>query len=41
MRLFGPVEEDKEGKPFILVKDPPSRGGVRLALGEEVFEDDE
>jgi len=24
MRLFGPVSEDENGKPFILVDDPPA-----------------
>lgn len=41
MRLFGPVEEDSEGKPFILVSDPVQRGGLQVRMGQEVFEDDE
>jgi hypothetical protein len=41
MRLFGNLDEDAEGKPFILVDNPDPRGGFRADRDDEdEFADD-
>ncbi|KAF2009924.1 hypothetical protein BU24DRAFT_357138 [Aaosphaeria arxii CBS 175.79] len=40
MRLFGTVTEDSNGRPFILVDNPHSRGGFRADNDHEGYADD-
>ncbi|KAH7088900.1 SNF2 family N-terminal domain-containing protein [Paraphoma chrysanthemicola] len=40
MRLFGNLDEDAEGKPFILVDNPDPRGGFRADRDDEGFADE-
>lgn len=40
MRLFGNLEEDPEGKPFIMVDNPDPRGGFRADGDDEGYADE-
>jgi hypothetical protein len=40
MRLFGNLDEDAEGKPFILVDNPDPRGGFRAVEDDEGYADE-
>ncbi|CAN9196477.1 unnamed protein product [Alternaria sp. RS040] len=40
MRLFGNLEEDPDGKPFIMVDNPDPRGGFRADQDDEGYADD-
>ena len=40
MRLFGNLEEDPDGKPFIMVDHPDPRGGFRADQDDEGYADD-
>ncbi|KAH6882752.1 DNA repair protein-like protein rad5 [Alternaria rosae] len=40
MRLFGNLEEDPDGKPFIMVDNPNPRGGFRADRDDEGYADD-
>ncbi|KAI4704056.1 hypothetical protein J4E81_001120 [Alternaria sp. BMP 2799] len=40
MRLFGNLEEDPDGKPFIMVDNPDPRGGFRADRDDEGYADD-
>jgi hypothetical protein len=39
MRLFGPLEEDDEGTPFILVPDAPTLPRIVPSGDDENFQD--
>lgn len=41
MRLFGPVDEDSEGKPFIMVDDPQTHGGFKVDKDDEGYADED
>jgi hypothetical protein len=40
MRLFGNLEEDPEGRPFILVDNPDPRSGFRADRDDEGYADE-
>ncbi|KAI4623765.1 uncharacterized protein J4E84_004191 [Alternaria hordeiaustralica] len=40
MRLFGNLEEDPDGRPFIMVDNPDPRGGFRADRDDEGYADD-
>ncbi|KAF2855647.1 hypothetical protein T440DRAFT_159458 [Plenodomus tracheiphilus IPT5] len=40
MRLFGNLEEDAEGRPFIMVDNPDARGGFRADRDDEGYADE-
>ncbi|KAF2129498.1 hypothetical protein P153DRAFT_340405 [Dothidotthia symphoricarpi CBS 119687] len=40
MRLFGNLDNDSEGKPFIMVDNPDPRGGFRADRDDEGYADD-
>lgn len=40
MKLFGNLEEDAEGRPFIMVDNPDPRGGYRADRDDEGYADD-
>lgn len=40
MRLFGEVDMDENGKPFILVDNPDPRGGFHADRDHEGYADD-
>jgi len=40
MKLFGNLEEDSEGRPFIMVDNPDPRGGFRADRDDEGFADE-
>lgn len=40
MRLFGNLDEDDDGRPFIMVEDPPHTGEFRADRDDEGFADD-
>jgi len=40
MRLFGNINDDAEGRPFILVDDPDPRGGFRADDDDEDYADE-
>jgi hypothetical protein len=41
MRLFGPLGEDSEGKPFIMVDDPQTPGGFKVDKDDEGYADED
>lgn len=40
MRLFGNLDEDEDGRPFIMVDNPGPTGGFRADRDDEGFADD-
>lgn len=40
MRLFGNLDEDEAGRPFIVVDNPDPKGGFRADKDHEGFADD-
>lgn len=40
MRLFGNIEEDSDGKPFILVENPAAAGGFFADGDHEGYADE-
>jgi hypothetical protein len=40
MRLFGNLDEDADGKPFIMVDNPDPRGGFRADRDDEGYADE-
>lgn len=40
MRLFGPIADDADGKPFILVENADSRGGFHVDKDHEGYADE-
>lgn len=40
MRLFGNLQEDNEGKPFILVDNQDRRGGFQASRDDEGYADE-
>ena len=40
MRLFGNLEEDTDGKPYIMVDNPDPRGGFRADRDDEGYADE-
>lgn len=40
MRLFGTLEEDTDGRPFIMVENPDQMGGFRTDRDDEGYADD-
>ncbi|KAH9881956.1 hypothetical protein J1614_001127 [Plenodomus biglobosus] len=40
MRLFGNLEEDAEGRPFIMAENPDQRGGFRADVDDEGYADE-
>lgn len=40
MRLFGNLQEDSDGRPFIMVDNPDSMGGFRADRDDEGYADD-
>lgn len=40
MKLFGNLNEDEDGKPFILVDNPDPSGGFRADQEHEGYADD-
>ena len=40
LRLFGAIEEDDQGKPYILVEDPDPAGGFGAETDDEDYVDD-
>lgn len=40
MRLFGNLREDTEGRPFIMVDNPDSRGGYSAGRDDEDYADE-
>lgn len=40
MRLFGNLEEDSNGRPFIMVDNPDPRGGFRAGRDDEGYADE-
>jgi hypothetical protein len=40
MRLFGNLDEDEDGKQFIMVDNPDPRGGFRADRDDEGYADD-
>ena len=40
MKLFGNLEDDAEGNPYIIVDNPDPRGGFRADRDDEGYADD-
>jgi hypothetical protein len=40
MRLFGDLDEDADGRSFIMVENPDPRGGFRADRDDEVYADE-
>jgi hypothetical protein len=40
LRLFGPITEDSEGRPYIMVDNPDPAGGFRADKDHEGFADE-
>lgn len=40
MRLFGNLEEDAQGRPFIMAENPDQRGGFRADVDDEGYADE-